>query len=303
MKNPLEVAVLKTLAYSDIFGYPLTAREVWLYLISDSTYARTAVRIMLDALVESGELESRTGFYVLKGRADLVRQRAIQMEEAARKKKIIDRDLGFIESVSGICLIGLTGKLALGVASPNDDIDIMIITDTGVVWTVRLLASIKLDRKKRRRKPHDVDVKDKFCLNMFLDRRALKMPTDEQDVFSAHELMQMKPLCDRCGIYREFFLQNEWIDNYLANAYQHKIQSASTRKFDQADPESGAMNPLTFRLLRLFEPVSRTVQLRYMQGRITKEVVSEKRIRFHPQDARYWVLPAYQEKIDRLGLY
>ena len=50
------------------------------------------------------------------------------------------------------------------------------------------------------------------------------------------------------------------------------------------------------------ETIARQVQLKYMQPRRTTEVVEAGRIRFHPQDARSWILKAYQARLKKLGL-
>jgi hypothetical protein len=50
------------------------------------------------------------------------------------------------------------------------------------------------------------------------------------------------------------------------------------------------------------ETLTRWVQLRYMAKKRTTEVVEEGRLRFHPQDARSWVLPEYQKTQKKLGI-
>lgn len=50
------------------------------------------------------------------------------------------------------------------------------------------------------------------------------------------------------------------------------------------------------------EALARWVQLKYMSSRRTTEVVEPGRIRFHPQDARRWVLKEYQKRLEKLQL-
>lgn len=50
------------------------------------------------------------------------------------------------------------------------------------------------------------------------------------------------------------------------------------------------------------EALARWVQLKYMSSRRTTEVVEPGRIRFHPQDAREWVLKEYQKRLEKLQL-
>lgn len=55
-------------------------------------------------------------------------------------------------------------------------------------------------------------------------------------------------------------------------------------------------------ILAQLEALTRWAQLKYMQPRRTTEVVESGRIRFHPQDARNWVLEEYQTRLERLHL-
>ncbi len=48
------------------------------------------------------------------------------------------------------------------------------------------------------------------------------------------------------------------------------------------------------------EALARWAQLKYMQPRRTTEVVEPGRIRFHPQDARDWVLKEYKARLKKL---
>jgi len=55
-------------------------------------------------------------------------------------------------------------------------------------------------------------------------------------------------------------------------------------------------------ILAQLETLARWLQLKYMQPRRTTEVVESGRIRFHPQDARNWVMKEYQIRLERLQL-
>ncbi len=56
------------------------------------------------------------------------------------------------------------------------------------------------------------------------------------------------------------------------------------------------------RIFTQLETLARKAQLRYMEPRRTIEVVDPSRIRFHPQDARKWVLREYKERLNNLGI-
>jgi hypothetical protein len=56
------------------------------------------------------------------------------------------------------------------------------------------------------------------------------------------------------------------------------------------------------RIFAQLETLARWVQLKYMAPRRTTEVVEFGRIRFHPQDARKWVLKKYNGRLKDLAL-
>ncbi len=55
-------------------------------------------------------------------------------------------------------------------------------------------------------------------------------------------------------------------------------------------------------ILAKLEALARWAQLKYMQPRRTTEIVEPGRIRFHPQDARKWVLKEYKVRLKNLNL-
>ncbi len=50
------------------------------------------------------------------------------------------------------------------------------------------------------------------------------------------------------------------------------------------------------------EAIARWLQLKYMEPKRTTEIIEAGRIRFHPQDARDWVLKEYQKRLKKLHL-
>jgi hypothetical protein len=55
-------------------------------------------------------------------------------------------------------------------------------------------------------------------------------------------------------------------------------------------------------ILTQLETIARWLQLKYMAPRRTTEVIESGRIRFHPQDARKWVLKEYNRRLKNLAL-
>src|SRR2546427_10063583 len=84
----VEQAVLRTVAYADVFDYPLHALEVHRYLhgIAATVEATEA------ALAKCSALSRRDGFYTLRGRESLV---AVRNRRAPGTEDLLPAALGF----------------------------------------------------------------------------------------------------------------------------------------------------------------------------------------------------------------
>jgi hypothetical protein len=119
-----------------------------------------------------------------------------------------------------------------------------------------------------RRKYGDRNQKDKFCLNIWLDENNLIWR--KRNIFTAHEIAQIKLLVNKEETYEKFISKNEWVADYWPNAV--KIQSYSRQTNTRPS------------LLTFFEPLTRNFQLWYMKDKITREVITPTRALFHPVD-------------------
>lgn len=210
----MKKTILSTLAYADIFDYPLKEKEIYRFLISDIRYQ---ILDISKGLKELPEVSQKNNFYFLKEREQLVLLRKKRERWSKEKLKIAQKVANWLKIIPTIKMVAVTGALAMENSNKNDDIDLLIITSKNRLWLTRFLTVILLELVAKRRHPADKEVKDKICLNMFLDEGHLKVPEKEQDLFSAHEVCQLKVLWDKNGIYQKFLKANLWSKKYLAN--------------------------------------------------------------------------------------
>lgn len=278
-------AILKTLCYSDVFSYPLTRAQLWHYLpekgISYGEFSKS-----LEVLIRQKRIIHRGGYFALYSSAASITNR-LETEILAPAKivkaKKVARILDYIPSVE---LVGISGSLALRSAKSNDDIDLFIITSANFLWTTRLLCTLLLDMVGLRRRPGEKAVKDKICINMFLSSSDLSLK--ERNVYTAHEIVQMVPILNKKMMYEHFMVANKWIVKYLP----HTTIPTITNRFQPGIVSAlfGYVDMLLFRL-----------QLLFMRERTT-EVVEPQQARFHPNDARKWVLREYKKRLMRCGI-
>ena len=207
----LERAILETLAYSDVFDYPLTVNELHRYLTYPTTLEE--VRNCLNTL---SSIHSVADFYFLPTRDSIVSIRSERTKEslpAFRRALIYGRILGIFPFVT---MVAMTGSLAVLNLSKDADMDYMLITRTGRLWLARAIA-VTFGRIMRL-------FGDRICVNLLVTESALKWQT--QDLYSAREMCQMIPISG-ADIYQQLRAENPWIETYLPNA---KSTPATTPK-------------------------------------------------------------------------
>jgi hypothetical protein len=198
----LENAILQTLVYSDIFDFPLTPAELHRYLQVASSREQVAA---CAAAVKKANM--RDGYYFLSGREEIV---AIRKAREDRSRSIFKRALFYgriLGALPFIRMVALTGSLAMLNLSKNPDIDYMLVSKHGRVWTARAFA-IVLGRIANL-------LGDTLCPNLIVSEQALEWPL--HDLYSARELCQMIPIAGY-DMYLNLFGANRWVTTILPNA-------------------------------------------------------------------------------------
>jgi hypothetical protein len=205
--DELEQAVLRTLAYADIFDFPLTAREIHRDLIGVAA-PFDAIRDVLDICRRSpGNFVHVEGYFTLRGRTDIVATRRRRTLIAARLWPEAVRYGRIIANLPFVRMVAVTGALAVDNVEPGADIDYLIVTKPGRLWLCRglIITVVRLAAR------HNQIV----CPNYLLSERALEIP--ERTLYTAHELAQMIPIAG-LPIYRRMRRINAWMASFLPNA-------------------------------------------------------------------------------------
>jgi hypothetical protein len=203
---PLVHAVLQTVAYADVFDYPLTADEVHRYLIGHTASRGTVRGILSNGRLVPSLLSRQGRYFTLCGReaaVDTRRQRAAVSADLWRRAVRYGRLLGNLPFVR---MVAVTGALAMDNVA-DGDIDYLIVTEPGRLWLCRALVVAVVRLASRRGVT--------LCPNYFLSERVLEL--EERNLFTAHEVAQMVPIfgLDR---YEQFRVLNRWTEAFLPNA-------------------------------------------------------------------------------------
>ena len=290
----LQNAVLATLIYHDIFNFPLTLGEIYsLQIKTKSTFKKT--KNALGELVHRRLVGEKDGFYYLKGRGKIANLRLFRKKISDSKFKRALFFAGLLRIVPTLKLVGISGALAMENSHKDDDIDLVLVTSAGLLWTTRFLVNILLLPFKR--DPKGVKIANKACLNLFLDESALKI--SPQNLYIAHEICQMKPLWDRDGTYRRFIDQNSWVKKYLPNWEPEWVVNG---KWKMVNGKSKKINSLFTIHNLLIENLLRNFQLAYMAKKVTTEKIGDRQLFFHPQNVSGKILQDYSNRLRKLKI-
>ncbi len=302
MPSFLQRSLLATLAYFDLFDYPLTLMELERYRYCFLENERTPIiGEILEALQGMPEaVAERDGFWHLADRGDIVgiRERRYRLAEAKfAKARMVTRILRVIPSVR---LVTVCNSLALSNADSESDIDLFVVARSGCLWVTRLIivGALAALRLRPNRKSHA----DKVCMSFFVSERALdlsRIAIRPHDTYLQYWVASLVPLYDAGGVFQHFLEQNIWIKHTVPGALRARrsdtIKARWTERF--------------LPLLRAFEPFAKKIQLRLFPAEIRVRanqdnhvVISDDMLKFHVTDRREEYERKFRAQLFKLGL-
>lgn len=307
-----------TLGYSQVFGFPLTAYEVWVRLIVKSTDSTSHVNTVSRPITETevlktlrslsieGMLGERDGYYFFpEHEVDVVDRKKREALSQIKWQEVTS----FVEQIRHIPWIqgvAVTGSLAVNSSSPGDDIDFMIITSPNRLWLSRVWISwlAQLQGKRRSWKRED---QNSWCFNLWLSEDRLRMPLGLQTLYGAYELCQARWVYSQpgSGVAMTFLRENNWAKWYIPHFYAQKraVVSSFTKKNSNRDKKQR-----DFSFLSVFEPVFNlpltalnwvfyALQYIYMKSHMTREKVAIHSAFFHPRNTRGGIYEMWNNKM------
>jgi hypothetical protein len=202
--SEISQSVFQTVLYSDVFDFPLTAPEIHRYLSGRAATYEDVCRI----LSSDPRFIAKGPYFALEGRGETINlreTRALRSRELLPHAFRYGQILGLLPFVR---MVALTGSLAVGNISENEDFDYMLVTEPGRLWTAR--AFVLLLNRLTRLAGYTL------CPNVMITKNALEWA--KHDLYSARDLCQMIPLAGR-KVYSDLIQANRWVRDVLPNAY------------------------------------------------------------------------------------
>ncbi|WP_299497152.1 nucleotidyltransferase domain-containing protein [Mucilaginibacter sp.] len=207
--------ILATLAYFDLFNYPLTSVEIYLFL--KNKYEQEDFDGALRCLIANQSVYQFSNFYTLKNDYSLITRRCEGNKKATELIKIAEKVSEILIKFPYVRGIAISGSLSKNFADENSDIDLFIITAKNRLWIARTLMHLF------KKLTYLVNKQDYFCMNYYIDEEQLEIV--EKTIYTAIEVVTLIPLQGDSTI-ENFYSANAWTRAYLPN----KIMRLSSAK-------------------------------------------------------------------------
>lgn len=198
------MAVLRTLAYYDIFNYPLTERDI----AQSCPGLKNSLNPYKNALInltEKGIIFKFGNYYSLTDNHQNVKDRIAGNDRAKTWMKKAYRFSRLIAGFPFVRSVALSGSLSKGFIGDDPDIDYFIITEPNRLWLARTMLVVF-------KKIFLLNSYKYFCINYFIDTENLEI--EEKNLFTATEVTTLKPIYG-AEFARKFFEKNRWVEHYF----------------------------------------------------------------------------------------
>ncbi|MFN0173665.1 MAG: nucleotidyltransferase domain-containing protein [Saprospiraceae bacterium] len=196
---PTESAVLQTLAYFEVFSYPLRGEEIFAFC-GETSATQEAVLESIQVLVAQGKVFQFGSFFQLKNDASWAAQRLDCNHRADDFLSIARRMARFIGGFPYVRGVFVSGSLSKHCMRPDSDVDFFIVTEPGRLWLARTLLVIY-------KKIFLLNSHKYFCINYFIDTEHLEI--EEKNLFTATESVTLLPMWGS-EFYEAFCRANTW---------------------------------------------------------------------------------------------
>jgi len=198
--------ILATLAYFDLFEFPLTEQELYSYLPQSPGYFTFS--LALQRMLRDGTIFRIDDFYMLRPDQALPQRRREGGKKAGEMLRTAARISGWLGRFPFVRGVAVSGSLSKHFADENSDIDFFIVTANSRLWIARTALHLfkKLAFLLRRQ--------DYFCMNYFVDEDYAEI--DEKNIYTAIEVATLIPMAGE-NAFNKFFQANQWIVPFLPN--------------------------------------------------------------------------------------
>jgi len=301
--DDLQQSIFKTLAFFDLFSYPLTSWEIfkWLYSPQEKYSYQTVLTKLLE-LEQTNKLSHNQGFYFLPQENDLVKTRLLNYSLAQVKYRRAKKFVKIISCFPWIKAVCVCNTLAYNNAGENSDIDLFIITAPKRLWLSRLLVVSFL--KIIRSRPNKNNKQNTIDTAFFATTDSLNFSNlilKDGDPYFTYWLEQLTPLYGPFDLAEKIRTANSWLEKTLPNTtgvkpIMNRQKIASQKSWEHK----------SCKLFNWLEAIAKKIQLQIMPEQLkisalennTGVVMNERWLKFHSPDKRVEYKNSWQKKYE-----
>ena len=211
----LKDAIIQTIAYFDLFEYAPTLLDIERWLLkTDESHTLSNIR---RALKNDLRIQQCEGLYILRGREALTQTRKHKYTWTEQKWKRTKRYIRLLASMPYVEGIFLVNSMGWHNARQSSDIDLLIVTTPGHIWSARFWTTVAM--KLLRQRPHEQANERALCLSLYVAADRLNLEPyrlSKADIHYTFWVNQCYPLYDS-GQYTQFTHENGWIRDTFSN--------------------------------------------------------------------------------------
>lgn len=250
-----EFAILRAVLYGSLFEYPLTLEQLRSSLIERRQTESGVLAAYQESAVLQALVDNRDGFFFCRGMPNQPAER--RRRERASRALLADHRwlLRLVCALPFTRLVALSGSVAhLNVPPGGGDIDLFIVTRGRRVWSVTLTI-LAIARLLGRR--------DLLCVNFVVADSAMTL--EQQDLFSANQIMHLKPLAGG-HFYEAFVRANPCVHRYYPN-FDPSVRSHDRRGHAARGLKRACEVLLSCGAAQAYERLCRAVYERHLRRR------------------------------------
>ncbi len=319
----IEEAIVETIAFFDLFDYPLTDFELWQYC-----KIKCSLADIKNILTAANILKTEEGFYYLAGRSKIIENRKRRYNYSDCKFKRARIVAKFFKIIPWIKMIAVSNIIGANNLKQESDIDMFIIAEKKRVWLTRFFCAGFM--KILGLRPRPGKEKNKICLNFYMsewsmDLRKLMLGDNnigknnlgrnkawnlelgnwkfESDIYFIYWLVSLVSIYNIGSTYENLIKANSWLKEYLPNWQPVKMG----RRRQAGQGLSKIYHDIVDLLLGGLEQSVKRWQLKKMPDNLknimnkdTRVIVNNKVLKLHIKDRREEYREKYLQKMNKL---
>ncbi|MFH0814472.1 MAG: hypothetical protein V1902_00040 [Candidatus Falkowbacteria bacterium] len=276
MLTHIEKSIISTLAYFDIFNFPLTKQELWqnLWIEDPATVVNENLQQDFEKSFERlipKYINCASGFCGLAAKdfSQNILARKDNYRLAIRKKKIAVCNARLLSRVPFVRAVFLCNNLAYDNSRDDSDIDFFIVTKRDRLFSCRFFCVLLM--KILRRRPSARKNRDQICLSFFVDETKLALGDllKQNDIYLHYWLKQLVPLYDPQNLLNKIWQQNVWIKYRLPNALPYR---GAARLVDNHKKRI-AVRIFSGLIPRFVENIARKIQIAMLPAEVKSKMI------------------------------